>query len=36
MKSYQTLEVLRGVDFDVAAGSILALLGSKGRARSRS
>jgi ABC-2 type transport system ATP-binding protein len=30
MKSYKTLEVLRGVDFDVAHGSIFALLGSNG------
>jgi ABC-2 type transport system ATP-binding protein len=29
-KSYQKLEVLRGVDFDVARGSIYALLGSNG------
>jgi len=29
-KSYQTLHVLRGVDFDVARGSIFALLGSNG------
>jgi ABC-2 type transport system ATP-binding protein len=29
-KSYGTLEVLRGVDFDVARGSIFALLGSNG------
>ena len=29
-KSYKELQVLRGVDFDVAAGSILALLGSNG------
>ncbi|MBQ1052269.1 ATP-binding cassette domain-containing protein [Micromonospora sp. C51] len=29
-KSYQNLHVLRGVDFDVAAGSIFALLGSNG------
>ncbi|MCA2211874.1 ABC transporter ATP-binding protein [Jidongwangia harbinensis] len=29
-KSYQDLQVLRGVDFDVAAGSIFALLGSNG------
>ncbi len=29
-KSYKTLEVLRGVDFDVAPGSIFALLGSNG------
>ncbi len=29
-KSYQDLEVLRGVDLDVARGSILALLGSNG------
>lgn len=29
-KSYKDLTVLRGVDFDVAAGSIFALLGSNG------
>jgi len=29
-KSYQKLEVLRGVDFDVARGSIFALLGANG------
>ena len=29
-KSFKELEVLRGVDFDVAAGSIFALLGSNG------
>ena len=29
-KSYKQLEVLRGVDFDVAGGSIFALLGSNG------
>src|SRR3954452_13344014 len=29
-KSYGKLEVLRGVDFDVARGSIFALLGSNG------
>ncbi|MFY1675380.1 ABC transporter ATP-binding protein [Plantactinospora sp. WMMB334] len=29
-KSYKELRVLRGVDFDVAAGSIFALLGSNG------
>ncbi len=29
-KSYQELQVLRGVDFDVARGSIFALLGSNG------
>ena len=29
-KSYQQLHVLRGVDFDVARGSIFALLGSNG------
>src|SRR5262245_8027425 len=29
-KSYGTLEVLRGVDFDVARGSIFALLGANG------
>jgi ABC-2 type transport system ATP-binding protein len=31
-KSYKKLEVLRGVDFDVARGSIFALLGSNGAA----
>jgi ABC-2 type transport system ATP-binding protein len=30
VKSYQKLQVLRGVDFDVERGSILALLGSNG------
>src|SRR5664280_2008606 len=30
VKSYKDLEVLRGVDFDVAPGSIFALLGSNG------
>ncbi len=30
LKSYKKLEVLRGVDFDVARGSIFALLGSNG------
>jgi ABC-2 type transport system ATP-binding protein len=30
MKSYGELEVLRGVDLDVAPGSIFALLGSNG------
>ena len=30
VKSYGKLEVLRGVDFDVASGSIFALLGSNG------
>jgi len=30
VKSYKALEVLRGVDFDVACGSIFALLGSNG------
>src|SRR5262249_37364572 len=30
LKSYGGLEVLRGVDFDVAPGSIFALLGSNG------
>ena len=30
VKSYKKLEVLRGVDFDVARGSIFALLGSNG------
>src|SRR5512142_3467133 len=29
-KSYKKLQVLRGVDFDVARGSIFALLGSNG------
>ncbi len=29
-KSYKDLHVLRGVDFEVAAGSIFALLGSNG------
>src|ERR1700679_236153 len=29
-KSYKKLEVLRGVDFDVARGTIFALLGSNG------
>lgn len=29
-KSYKKLEVLRGVNFDVARGSIFALLGSNG------
>ena len=29
-KSYKDLEVLRGVDFDVARGSIFALLGANG------
>ena len=29
-KSYDKLEVLRGVDFDIARGSIFALLGSNG------
>ena len=29
-KSYKELQVLRGVDFDVAPGSIFALLGSNG------
>ncbi len=29
-KSYKDLHVLRGVDFDVARGSIFALLGSNG------
>jgi ABC-2 type transport system ATP-binding protein len=29
-KSYGKLEVLRGVDFEVARGSILALLGANG------
>jgi len=29
-KSYKELHVLRGVDFEVAAGSIFALLGSNG------
>jgi ABC-type branched-subunit amino acid transport system ATPase component len=35
-KSYKDLHVLRGVDFDVAWGSIFALLGSNGEARRRS
>ena len=30
VKSFNKLEVLRGVDFDVAPGSIFALLGSNG------
>ena len=30
LKSFGDLEVLRGVDFDVASGSIFALLGSNG------
>ncbi len=30
VKSFKGLEVLRGVDFEVAAGSIVALLGSNG------
>src|ERR1700687_1513278 len=29
-KSYQELQVLKGVDFDVARGSVFALLGSNG------
>ena len=29
-KSYKQLQVLKGVDFDVARGSIFALLGSNG------
>src|ERR1035437_10402486 len=29
-KSYQAVQVLKGVDFDVARGSIFALLGSNG------
>ena len=29
-KSYKELQVLKGVDFDVARGSIFALLGSNG------
>jgi ABC-2 type transport system ATP-binding protein len=29
-KSYKTVQVLRGVDFDVARGSIFALLGANG------
>lgn len=29
-KSYKALHVLRGVDFDVARGSVFALLGSNG------
>ena len=35
-RSYGELHVLRGVDFDVARGSIFALLGSNGGARPRS
>ena len=35
-KSYNKLHVLRGVDFDVARGSIFALLGSNGAGRPRS
>lgn len=35
-KSYKALHVLRGVDFEVARGSIFALLGSNGRVRPRS
>jgi ABC-2 type transport system ATP-binding protein len=35
-KSYQELRVLRGVDFEVARGSIFALLGSNGAGRPRS
>ena len=35
-KSFNELEVLRGVDLDVARGSIFALLGSMARARPRS
>ena len=33
-KSYQDVDVLRGVDLDVARGSILALLGSNGSGKS--
>ena len=32
-KSFKELHVLRGVDFDVAAGSIFALLGSNGASK---
>ena len=32
-KSYSELEVLRGVDFEVARGSIFALLGSNGEGK---
>ena len=35
-KSFKDLHVLQGVDFDVARGSIFALLGSNGAARPRS
>ena len=35
-KSYKDLHVLRGVDFEVATGSIFALLGSNGAGRPRS
>ncbi|MEU7853904.1 ATP-binding cassette domain-containing protein [Nonomuraea sp. NPDC049141] len=35
-KSYKELQVLRGVDFDVAKGSIFALLGSNGAGKTRS
>lgn len=34
-KSYKELHVLRGVDFDVAPGSIFALLGSNGAGKTR-
>ena len=35
-KSYKKLHVLRGVDLEVAPGSIFALLGSNGQERPRS
>jgi ABC-2 type transport system ATP-binding protein len=34
-KSFKDLHVLRGVDFDVARGSIFALLGSNGAGKTR-
>src|SRR6201997_4690754 len=34
-KSYKELRVLRGVDFEVARGSIFALLGSNGAGKTR-